>query len=250
MMYMHLNNKRFILCLLGCLLSLPAYAGQTLDIETSIVIPGYNDVAVPGNSGTRFSLTEDLVADKVTAVRLRYGKQISDHQWIGFLIAPLTLRSQGTINNDIDFRGQTFTQGSVVNASYRFDSYRFLYRHRLHQSDDYHFSLGGALKIRDASIRLESNGQVAVKDNTGFVPLLSFNITWTPYDKWHFLIDGEALAAPQGRAEDVLFAAQYQANQSLSFMVGYRVLEGGADNDEVYTFSLFHYASAGLTWSF
>lgn len=28
--------------------------------------------------------------------------------------------------------------------------------------------------------------------------------------------------------------------------VGYRLLEGGADNDEVYTLAFFHYAVAGL----
>jgi NAD(P)-dependent dehydrogenase (short-subunit alcohol dehydrogenase family) len=28
--------------------------------------------------------------------------------------------------------------------------------------------------------------------------------------------------------------------------LGYRLLEGGADNDEVYTFAFFHYAVAGV----
>jgi hypothetical protein len=64
------------------------------------------------------------------------------------------------------------------------------------------------------------------------------------------LVDGEALAAPQGRAEDVLFAAQYDVNRRLAFKTGYRILEGGSDNDEVYTFSLFHYIVAGAVLSF
>jgi hypothetical protein len=29
--------------------------------------------------------------------------------------------------------------------------------------------------------------------------------------------------------------------------LGYRILEGGADNDEVYNFALFHYAAVGVT---
>jgi hypothetical protein len=29
--------------------------------------------------------------------------------------------------------------------------------------------------------------------------------------------------------------------------VGYRIVEGGADNDEVYNFALLNYASAGVT---
>jgi hypothetical protein len=32
--------------------------------------------------------------------------------------------------------------------------------------------------------------------------------------------------------------------------LGYRILEGGADNDEVYTFSLFHYAIASVALEF
>ena len=31
---------------------------------------------------------------------------------------------------------------------------------------------------------------------------------------------------------------------------GYRILEGGADNDEVYNFALFHYASMGISYAF
>jgi len=31
---------------------------------------------------------------------------------------------------------------------------------------------------------------------------------------------------------------------------GYRILEGGADNEEVYTFSLFHYLVAGVETRF
>ena len=49
---------------------------------------------------------------------------------------------------------------------------------------------------------------------------------------------GDALAAPQGRAEDVLAALTYGKSDKFRIKIGYRILEGGADNDEVYTFSL------------
>jgi len=64
------------------------------------------------------------------------------------------------------------------------------------------------------------------------------------------LLDGDALAAPQGRAEDVLIAATYKLSDGFGIRAGYRILEGGADNDEVYNFSLFHYASVGITYTF
>jgi hypothetical protein len=61
-----------------------------------------------------------------------------------------------------------------------------------------------------------------------------------------FRVAGDALVGPQGRAEDVLLALIYDIAPSTKLFAGYRVLEGGADNDEVYTFSLFHYAVAGM----
>lgn len=227
-----------------------AFAGNTLDLEGGYVIPGYNDVAIPGDSGTRFSLTEDLDADDVAAFRFRYGHTFATNHWMGVLVAPLTMKSHGTFDEDVAFNGETFAGGTPVDSEFRFDSYRLIYRYLFHQSAQWSFSFGAAAKLRDAAIRLEGGGQEAEKSNTGVVPLLSFNATWTPVERWHLLMDGEALAAPQGRAEDVLFAAQYDVSRSLALKAGYRILEGGSDNDDVYTFSLFHYVVAGAVWSF
>lgn len=58
------------------------------------------------------------------------------------------------------------------------------------------------------------------------------------------------MAARQGRAEDAQIALTYNLAKGVRFRAGYRILEGGADNSEVYNFALFHYASAGLTFSF
>lgn len=248
--YIHLKTVFIVLYLLGYGFISCAHAQRVLDVEASIVVPSYNNVAVPGDNGTRFSLTDDLDAKNATAFRLRYSQIFSGKHWIAILAAPLTMESHGTLHKSIDFNGTTFPEGSSIDATFRFDSYRLMYRYRLHQTDMFQFRLGGALKVRDAAIKLESNGLKSEKNNTGVVPLLSFNLTWMPFKKFYFLIDGEALAAPQGRAEDILFAAQYNAKESFSLRLGYRLLEGGADNDEVYTFSLFHYILAGATWLF
>ncbi len=61
------------------------------------------------------------------------------------------------------------------------------------------------------------------------------------------MLDGDALAAPQGRAEDVTAAPRIGFGDRVDARVGYRVLEGGSDVDEVYGFALFHYAVAGIT---
>ena len=146
--------------------------------------------------------------------------------------------------------GTTDPAASSVDATFRFDSYRLVYRYRFAGSGPWRFGLGGALKVRDAAIKLEAAGLSAEKTNTGVVPLLSFDVVWAPAEGWRLLMDGEALAAPQGRAEDVLFAVQCDLPHRLSLTAGYRILEGGADNDEVYTFATVQYALAGLSLRF
>jgi hypothetical protein len=63
-------------------------------------------------------------------------------------------------------------------------------------------------------------------------------------------VEGDALAAPQGRAEDVLAALEMALGRNASFHVGYRLLEGGADVTEVYTFTLVNYLAIGATVRF
>ena len=106
--------------------------------------------------------------------------------------------------------------------------------------------LGFTAKIRDAKISLASAGLESEKANVGFVPIINFRMLWKPDEKFGILIEGDALAAPQGRAEDALIAATYRVSDRLGFKAGYRILEGGADNDEVYNFALFNYASVGF----
>jgi predicted porin len=69
-------------------------------------------------------------------------------------------------------------------------------------------------------------------------------------NKFGILFDGDALAAPQGRAEDVQIAVTYKFSYNVSVRAGYRILEGGAENDVVYNFALLHYASVGLSYTF
>jgi hypothetical protein len=105
--------------------------------------------------------------------------------------------------------------------------------------------VGFTAKIRDAKIAVKSPTQVSEKTNVGFVPIVHFRLRWQFSPVLAFLLDGDALAAPQGRAEDVLAALAIKASEKVDLKVGYRILEGGADNDEVYNFALVHYLALG-----
>ena len=57
-------------------------------------------------------------------------------------------------------------------------------------------------------------------------------------------------AARCGRAEDIFAGFVIDAGRQWSIKAGYRFLEGGADNDEVYTFAAVHYVAAGVVFRF
>lgn len=236
-------------CFLGlCFPSVSALAESTqvFDIEGGWVFPGYNDVRIPGDSGTTLSLTEALSADSFPAFRARYTMTMSGKHDISLLAAFLTMRSDGTLDRDADFNGTTFSAGTPLESTFRFNSYRLTYRYLLFDSPKFKFRAGVSAKVRDAAIRLKGGGQESENTDLGLVPLISFSAIWLAHPRLHLVLDGDALAAPQGRAEDVLLAAVAPLNDHVSLKVGYRILEGGADNDKVYTFSLFHYAVAGM----
>jgi hypothetical protein len=124
------------------------------------------------------------------------------------------------------------------------------YRYDIVKKPGIEFGLGFTAKIRDARISITSKDLTSEKTNVGFVPIINFRLWWKIHEKLGLLLDGDALAAPQGRAEDVLIAVNYNFSDNFSMLAGYRILEGGADNDEVYNFSLFHYASIGFSYTF
>jgi hypothetical protein len=246
-------QQLLLACVFGlCIARVTAMAGptQAFDIEGGWVFPGYNDVRIPGDSGTQLSLTEDLAADSFPACRARYTVTLAGKHDLGLLAAFLTMRSDGTLDRAVDFNGATFPAGTPLESTFRFNSYRLTYRYLLFDSSKFKFRAGVSAKVRDAAIRLEGGGQESENTDLGLVPLLSFSASWLAHPRLHLVLDGDALAAPQGRAEDVLLAAVAPLNDRVSLKAGYRILEGGADNDEVYAFSLFHYAVAGMGVTF
>ena len=115
-----------------CIVHTAAMAGppQAFDIEGGWVFPGYNDVRIPGDSGTKLSLTDDLSADSFPAYRARHTVTLAGKHDLGLLAAFLTMRSDGTLDRDVDFNGTTFPAGTPLESTFRFNSYRLTYRYR------------------------------------------------------------------------------------------------------------------------
>ena len=245
------RHGRFAAAALGiatCLVAAtaaPACAGWGVSFETGITFGGYNDVRIPGDTGTDVSFTDDLETDTRPFVRGRITWQLDRHT-VTLLAAPLRLDAEGTLDRDVSFNGVEFPGNALVEGRYRFDSWRVTWRYAFHKSDRLEIGAGITAKVRDAGIRLAWGGTVTEKTNVGFVPLVNVRLRWTPDGAAGFLFEADALAAPQGRAEDVLAAILFDLGPRRAFYAGYRLLEGGADNDEVYNFALIHYAVVGV----
>ena len=236
-----------ILLFTGC----PQVSAQLrLDVETGVVFSGYNDVQIPNNSGTKISLSDELETDPAFFWRVRLIYSLAERHDIAFLVAPLRLEGKGIINRRVDFNEEQFPQGVLLKSKYRFDSYRITYRYGVYRSKKLQMALGLSAKIRDASISLKGDSKEAEKKNTGFVPLVNFRVEWMFAKRFTLILDGDALAGPQGRAEDILLGAAYDLHENLQVKLGYRMLEGGADVDEVYNFALLNYMVIGATLSF
>ena len=230
--------------------AVPSFGQGFLDFENGAALPGYNDVQVPRDAGTLFSLSRDLEADPAYFFRVRLGYQWRSRHTISVFAAPFRLRASGSVNMGILFNEEAFSPGAPLKGVYKFNSYRLTYRYDLVRKGKWRVGLGLTAKIRDAGITLEGDGKSSSKTNVGFVPLINFRVLWQFHKDWGLLFEGDAAAAKQGRAEDVLVALCYRLNDRLSLRAGYRILEGGANVDEVYNFALVHFISAGLTYTF
>jgi len=236
--------------LIVCFLALPSKAQLLIDVESGLLSTGYNDVRISGDKGTLFSLKDDLDAKPNAFYRIRANYKIKSRHTLSLLYAPLETKADGSISKDILFEGVLFPANTKLDGTYQFNSYRLTYRYDIVSKPKIKVGLGFTAKIRDAKISLASDNLYSEKTNVGFVPIVNFRIWWKMNEKFGLLLDGDALAAPQGRAEDVLLAATYKLNRNIGNRAGYRILEGGADNDRVYNFSLFHYASLGVSYTF
>ena len=82
------------------------------------------------------------------------------------------------------------------------------------------------------------------------MPLLHFAYEKRLSEHWRFVTDLDGAAAPQGRAFDFSAKLYYDIDDRWSIGAGYRMIEGGADNDSVYTFAWFHQAVVSVAFRF
>lgn len=222
-------------------------------VESGLVFNQYNDVRTPNgdnDKGTFYSLTNDFkAADFNSFIRAELTYTIIDRHAIQLTAAPLQVSYSSFKDQTIDFAGKVFS-GDDIDGRYEFNTYRLSYRYNIVRKPKIRFGLGASLLMRDARIALTQGNVTADDTDLGFVPLISFELKYMPIEKLAFLLKGDALVGPQGRAEDVFLGATYKILDPLEIKLGYRIIEGGANVDQVYNFALFHIVDIGLVYTF
>lgn len=225
--------------------------GQTVvSLEGALAWQGRNDQRVPGNSGTEFSFA-DFNRGPFPVGRVYVGHTWNERHELRALYAPLSIDLRGRLQRAVRFLNSTFASDTETLGRYTFNSYRLTYAYHFSKQAGWDLALGFTAKVRDAEVRLSQGAVSESKTNVGFVPLLNFQAVRSLSSKWNLRFDFDGLAAPQGRAIDLaLFVERDLGWLGSRGFFGYRTVEGGADNDEVYNFAWIHYATLGLRSEF
>ena len=240
------------LTLSALLVPVPARAQRstlTVELEAGPAWQSYNDVEIPNDgSATRFSLYDLAGSGWWPAARLYVTWNPSPRHGLRLLLAPFSLTESGVPGRPIMFAGASYDAGLATKATYTFNSYRLTYRYRVHEGERTTAWVGLTAKVRDAVIALEQGTTTSRKTDLGFVPLLHLAGEWRFAPRWHLGLDADALAGGPGRAEDVALRFGYDVANRWTIRAGYRMVEGGADVPEVYTFAWLHYAVVAVAW--
>ena len=207
-----------------------------LTFESAGIWQNRNDVRIPPDTGTEFSITDLIGAGPSSAVRAEFTTRLTKRQQLRLVYAPLRVTGSGVPVDRLEFAGRTFT-ATPIDAEYQFSSYRATYRFRFADGDTWRWWIGFTAFVRDARIALEQSGASAEDADLGFVPLGHLAGTARLSERWRFDLDLDFAAAPQGRALDLAALMRYEPTPRWHVAFGYRTIEGGADVDQVYTFA-------------
>jgi hypothetical protein len=240
-----MNNKKsqFLHILLYLLAPSFAQADSNFDffIETGAVWQNRNDTEIPPGTGTRLSIDE-FNKGPFFHYRLEGYYRINKQHALRLVYAPLEIEVSGRANDTVVFDGSSFPNTADLNVKYKFNSYRLTYIYGFSGFGDDQLNLGITAKVRDASTTLSQSSISESYSNVGFVPLLYFEYQKSLYPNWSLNFNLDAAAASQGRAVDAALKLRHQIKDNLVVGVGMRTLEGGAENNKVFTFSWFNYA--------
>ncbi|OVE75795.1 hypothetical protein BVX98_06980 [bacterium F11] len=242
---------KIIFVVIALLMGETAYAQEwDLELETGGVWLSENDVGIPGDTGTKFNLLDLTGSGPEVYFRLYGTYQFNPKHRIRLTLAPLEFEGTGRLPKEVHFQNKTFLAHTDTKATYRFNTYRLTYRWSFYHGDSWNWGLGPTVLIRDAKIQLEQGNQKEKKDDLGAVPLLHIFGSYKLSEHSLIIFDLDGAGSTQGRAIDAALKLKYNLSSGWSGSVGYRTLEGGADNESVYSFAWLHYLLVSASYRF
>ena len=130
----------------------------TLEVEGGPVWQTRNDVRVPNDGGTDFSLVDLIGSGPSAAFRVDVGFDPWEKHGFRAVIAPLVIDGEGSFDEPVSFAGESFAAGVSTEASYQFSSYRFTYRYRFFKGSTWTWKGELTAFVRDARIALRIKG--------------------------------------------------------------------------------------------
>ena len=216
-----------------------------LTVEGLSVWQQRNDVRIPPDTGTQFSLVDLVGSARTLSVRVEATVDVTERQQIRLVYAPLQLTGRGTPASPIAFAGTTFAP-APTDAVYKFNSYRATWSYRVHHGRTWTWRVGFTGFVRDARVALTQSDRTAEDTDVGFVPLGHVSAEARLAERWSVGIALDGSAAPQGRAIDFATVLEYRPGPRWTVFGGYRTIEGGADVDAVYAFAWLNAVVTGL----
>jgi hypothetical protein len=211
-----------------------------------------NELQSPNDaSATRFDLARVLGTSSTQGtgrVTVKIPTAGGD-EWLA-VYAPLTFRGSAALGQTVVYEGSSFVGAPQTSATYRFDTYRLTWRRPVIQRAETTVRLGVTGLVRDAAISLSQPGVAASRSNTGLVPLLHGSFERRLGQRVSLIGDVDALGSGQGHALDLSLRAQYAIDTNWAVGAGYRMLDGGADNDTLYNFARIQWLTLGVRRSF
>lgn len=243
--------KPLSICLFIFFTSTTTYGAEnfTLMLESGAVWQNRNDTKISPFTGTRIPIDEFSTGAEFH-YRLEAFYKINNRSSLRALYAPLDLSVTGRRNTSTNFNGVIFNSQDDLRIRYKFNSYRLSYIYSFWDSETDKLNLGITLKVRDAVTSFSQRGLIASYDNVGFVPLIYFEYQKALTPEWRINLSLDGAYASQGRAIDASLKIRRDLSEASDLGFGVRTLEGGADNDEVFTFSWFTYAVADISLKF
>jgi hypothetical protein len=226
----------------------PLFKKHRLEVESGAVHILHNNIGTNSSTGSLFNTTN--IENQINFyARFSYYFNLDRKNSFKLMVAPLSVNGEGTLSNSFEYGNKNFIPAHT-SYKYKFNSYRATYRRTIFENKDITFRLGLTIKIRDAFISLSQENSQYKKSNIGVIPLMHLNFEYRPIKKWAIITEVDLAAAPQGRAIDFAVSGRYDVNEYLDVAIGYRFLEGGAQNSKVYNMAFINYYFLALGMKF